>query len=117
MRIVADESVDQQIVERLRADGHGVVAIAETSPAASDDLVLEMAASSDSVLVTADTDFGELVFRLGKATRGVVLLRLHGMQAAFKANLVSAALSSHEPEIEGNFVVIAPGHVRIRLSP
>ena len=29
MKIVADESVDKQIVDRLRADGHDVVFIAE----------------------------------------------------------------------------------------
>jgi len=32
VRVVADESVDKQIVDRLRSDGHDVVFIAELDP-------------------------------------------------------------------------------------
>ena len=43
MNFVADESVDRQIVERLRDDGHSVWYIAEMSPSISDDEVLQHA--------------------------------------------------------------------------
>ena len=33
MKIVADESLDKQIVDRLRANGHDVLFIAEHDPA------------------------------------------------------------------------------------
>ena len=39
MKFVADESVDYQIVSRLREDGHEVIYIAETQSGASDNLV------------------------------------------------------------------------------
>jgi len=39
LKFVADESVDYQIVSRLREDGHEVVYIAETQSGASDDSV------------------------------------------------------------------------------
>ncbi|HYT48843.1 MAG TPA: DUF5615 family PIN-like protein [Pyrinomonadaceae bacterium] len=32
MNLLADESVDRQIVKRLRQDGHGVTYVAEWSP-------------------------------------------------------------------------------------
>jgi predicted nuclease of predicted toxin-antitoxin system len=63
MNILADESVDRQIVERLRQDGHEVLYIAEMEPSIEDDLVLERANERSALLVTADKDFGELVFR------------------------------------------------------
>ena len=62
MKIVADESVDWPIVERLRRDGHEVIAILETCPGAPDARVLEIANASEAILLTADHDFGELVF-------------------------------------------------------
>lgn len=36
MNFLADESVDQQIVDRLRADGHAVVYVAEMDPGIDD---------------------------------------------------------------------------------
>ncbi|MBN2560333.1 MAG: DUF5615 family PIN-like protein [Phycisphaerae bacterium] len=40
MNLLADESVDRQIVDRLRQDGHAVRYIAEMEPGISDDTVL-----------------------------------------------------------------------------
>jgi len=60
---LADESVDRQIVERLRLDGHRVAYVAEMSPGIMDEAVLTESRVSESVLITADKDFGELVFR------------------------------------------------------
>jgi hypothetical protein len=36
MNFLADESVDQQIVDRLRQDGHSVVYVAEMDPGIDD---------------------------------------------------------------------------------
>lgn len=38
MNLLADESVDRQIVERLRQNGHEVFYIAEVEPSISDDV-------------------------------------------------------------------------------
>ena len=40
MNFLADESVDQPIVERLRDDGHDVLAVAEMAPSIPDETVL-----------------------------------------------------------------------------
>lgn len=66
MNFLADENVDRQIVERLRCVGFNVRYIAETDAGISDDEVLDLANSEESLLLTADKDFGELVFRLKK---------------------------------------------------
>jgi predicted nuclease of predicted toxin-antitoxin system len=66
MNLVADEGVDRQIVEQLRQDGHDVAYIAELAPSISDDEVLQQANDRHALLVTADKDFGELVFRLNR---------------------------------------------------
>ena len=79
MTFVADEGVDRQIVERLRFDGHRVAYVAEMSPGITDEAVLLESRISASVLITADKDFGELVFRQGQASTGVLLIRLWGL--------------------------------------
>lgn len=92
MNLLADESVDRQIVERLRIDGYEVLYIAEVEPSVSDMDVFERANEKTALLVTADKDFGEIVFRDKKlGSDGVVLLRLAGLSAEKKAEIVSEA--------------------------
>ncbi len=86
MNLLADESVDQQIVTRLRQDEHVVLYVAEMSPSVSDDVVLP----------------------------GVILLRLAGLTPETKAQLVSVVLKERTGELVGAFSVISPGAVRIR---
>lgn len=63
MKLVADESIDRQIVEHLRKDGHLISYVAEMEPGISDDFVLNLANREHALLLTADKDFGEMVFR------------------------------------------------------
>jgi hypothetical protein len=70
VKIVADENIDQQIVDRLRSEGHEVLFIAELDPGIDDDAVLLKSRESNAVLVTADKDFGELIFRQHHAPLG-----------------------------------------------
>ena len=114
MNFVADESVDRQIVERLRHDGHEVWAVAEMDPSVMDEQVLELANKRSAPLITADKDFGELVFRQNMLSHGVVLIRLSGLLAESKANLVSAVIGRYLSETFQNFTVITPNGVRIR---
>jgi predicted nuclease of predicted toxin-antitoxin system len=114
MNFVADESVDRQIVERLRDDGHSVWYVAEMAPSISDDEVLQIANNGSAPLITSDKDFGELVFRQHLVSYGVILIRLSGLSTELKANIVSSTTSNHENEILGNFTVISPSRIRIR---
>ncbi len=68
MIFFADESLDRQIITRLRQDGHVVLDVTEMDPGISDDKVLSMANESKAILLTADRDFGDLVFRQGRIT-------------------------------------------------
>jgi predicted nuclease of predicted toxin-antitoxin system len=114
MNVLADESVETQVVERLRADGHVVTYIAELAPSVSDDQVLDRANAESELLLTSDKDFGDLVYRLGRIHSGVVLTRLTGLAATVKADSVSQVFRDHATELAGAFTVVSPGAVRIR---
>jgi predicted nuclease of predicted toxin-antitoxin system len=114
MNFLADESVDGTVVNRLREDGHAVLSVAETEPSLPDEMVLAMANQRDALLLTADRDFGELVFRQRRVSAGVVLIRLAGLSPATKAMVVSTAIREHANELQHAFAVISPGMVRIR---
>ncbi|HOU14845.1 MAG TPA: DUF5615 family PIN-like protein [Anaerolineae bacterium] len=114
MNFVADESVDYPIVRRLRQEQHTVWAVAEMEPGIADTVVLEIANQQGVVLITGDKDFGELVFRDKRYAFGVMLLRLAGLTATAKAEVVAEAISQHHDKLVDAFAVIGPRSVRIR---
>lgn len=114
MNFVADEGVDRPIVVQLRRDGHHVESVAELEPGIPDTVVLERARQGGLLLLTSDKDFGELIFRQGSMSRGVVLLRLAGLPPARKAEIVSACITEHGEEMQDCFSVLTSTSLRIR---
>jgi predicted nuclease of predicted toxin-antitoxin system len=114
MKLVADESVDFPIIEALRAAGHEVLAVVELAAGINDETVLELANQSHALLLTADKDFGELVYRLQRVHWGVVLIRLAGLEPRQKAILVERIFRMRSRELPNAFTVINRNTVRVR---
>ncbi len=114
MNFIADESVDQPIVDYLRKNNYTVIAIAEMDPGLPDKQVFDIANENNAILITADKDFGEIVFHQNAITFGVILIRLSGLSLSKKNRIVYNAIKKHGDEIEGSFTVITPGIVRVR---
>ncbi len=102
------------MVQRLRRDGHDVRYVAEMSPGILDEDVLRLAADADTILLTADKDFGELIFRQGYVKQGIVLYRLAGITGDEKERIISQAIAEHGEELLKSFGVITEAAVRIR---
>ena len=60
MQFLADESCDFAVVRSLKDAGHDVVAVAEILRGASDEVVIDLAASKRRILITEDKDFGQV---------------------------------------------------------
>jgi predicted nuclease of predicted toxin-antitoxin system len=114
VNFLADENIDRQIVERLRKEGHIVQYVAETDAGISDDEVLDLANREGVLLLTADKDFGELVFRQKQITSGVILVRLAGFTPMRKAEIIATSINKHTTEFLNAFTVITRGTIRIR---
>jgi len=114
MKLLADENLDFSVIARLREAGHQMLAVAEMEPGISDDVVLDRANSEAAMLVTEDKDFGELAYRQFLVHHGVILVRLSGLPASKKAEILMSVLRAHEHELPGSFTVVSPGMVRIR---
>lgn len=113
MRLVADERVEAPTVSALRAAGHTVLFIAETSPEIEDTEALAIARREGALLITADKDFGELVFRNQTPHCGVLLIRSADDPDENAANAV-AAIHQYGPALLDRFSVLASRALRIR---
>ncbi len=114
MKFLADECCDKALVEALREDGHDVVYATESLQGAPDETVLARAFSEKRLLITEDKDFGELVYRLKKPTRGIILLRFDVSDRVFKIPRLRELLKHESQKLSGSFVVLEREKVRIR---
>jgi predicted nuclease of predicted toxin-antitoxin system len=81
-------------------------------------MVLATAVANQSVLLSADTDFGEILARTNDRTPSVVLFRRSDRSAASLAKVLLANLDAIADELDnGAFVVITEDRLRIRHLP
>ena len=116
MRFLADENIPMAVVKALRDAGIDTASVSELSPGASDMDVLASAQTDDRILLTFDTDFGDLVFNRGaRASHGVVLFRMALSNPTDLASEIVGAPRSRD-DWSGHFSVIEPGHISYACS-
>ena len=117
MNFLADESCAGPVILALRAAGNDVVAIAELTPGATDEQVLDQALREKRILITEDRDFGELVYARGRSSAGVILVRFQSRARHVKAATVVQAVARLGSRLKDAFAVVEPGRVRIGGRP
>jgi len=117
LRFLLDENAEYRIARWLRQQGHDVTAIAmDYPPSLSDTDILALALAERRIIVTNDTDFGELVFAQRRNHAGVILFRLGDADATRKCARLAEALTVIRPDF-ADFLVIDPGGSRVRRDP
>jgi predicted nuclease of predicted toxin-antitoxin system len=76
MKILADAHISRLMVQYLQSLGHEVLHAGALQPRLSDSAIMRIAAGGNWIILTADRDYGELVFRRLIPSDGVILLRL-----------------------------------------
>lgn len=113
MRFLADESCDFAVVRALRAAGHDVEAVAELSPRADDEIVIDRAVREQRILITEDKDFGQLVYADKQASGGVLFIRFPARVRRTLARTVVELVRRRGEQLIGDFVVVQPGRTRV----
>ncbi len=74
--------------------------------------LLELAESSDRIVITNDKDFGTYVYRHGHRHQGVILLRLEDERSANKIRVLRVLLGEYADRLSGSFVVVTEKQIR-----
>ena len=114
MRFLADENIHGGIVQWLRSQGHDVLWATETLQGVDDDVLLRIAQQQERLLLTADLDFRELVFRERLTSHGVVLLRIEDLTVQERLARLHAVWLILEAYAIGQFIGITEERVRVR---
>jgi predicted nuclease of predicted toxin-antitoxin system len=114
VRFLVDASVERRLATTLMNAGHDALTVGLDYPASLVDFdILRIAHEESRVLITNDTDFGELVFRLRIPHSGIVLMRLPRLSTREKGIRLMQAIDRHAGDLH-RFVVIDPRGIRIR---
>lgn len=114
MNLLVDENVSRRIAERLQQDGHTIILGQQVAQGQPDHEVLALAQRLAAIVLTEDSDFGDLVMRQHLPAVGVILLRLSGMERSAQPDYIAQIITSNATFILGSFAVISPSGIRIR---
>lgn len=117
MKFLADENMHAHIVRWLRDQGHDVLWATESLCGQPDSVLLETARVQQRLILTADLDFGELVFQQRLNSEGVVLLRIEQLTVLERIARLQTVWSIVESNPNGRFIVITDRKVRVRIMP
>jgi predicted nuclease of predicted toxin-antitoxin system len=113
MKFLVDRCAGYHLAEWLRQAGHDVVEVRERHPDPGDQAVLAWAVAEERIVVTIDTDFGELIFAYSLPHCGLV--RLPDVPADQRIALMGRVLTAYSDDLETKSIVTIRGQ-RIRIS-
>jgi predicted nuclease of predicted toxin-antitoxin system len=115
-----DQNQSPRLGALLAESGHDVVHVRDIDMGrALDTDIVELARNDDRVIVSADTDFGELLARSNAARPSVLLIRRQGQRRAREiAALILANLDDVTEDLQrGAVVVLDADRIRVRALP
>jgi predicted nuclease of predicted toxin-antitoxin system len=114
MKFLADVHVSREMIAMIRELGDECREGSSIPPRLADVDVLMMAAERDEVVITADKDFGELVFVHRIPCPGVVLIRVALPDESQRVARVRSVWPSVLSRVPGSFVTVTLTRVRAR---
>lgn len=96
----------------LKTSGIDIVPIKEFTSGISDEAVLEAANKQNRILITFDSDFGELIFKQKLKARGVILLKFAPKSTQQIVDTTLNVLKT-QAKIEGHFLVVKEKKIRV----
>ena len=116
MNFLANENFPRPGTIILRENGLSVKSIQEDFPGISDEEVIEIASRSNYIILTFDSDYGEIIFKYYKENPpSVVYFREKGIAPEFAALSLSKLLANPDIILIEAFTVTEEKNIRQRF--
>ena len=116
MKFLIDRCAGRLLADWLRKQGHDVVESRELGPDPVDRTLLDWAAKETRILVTIDTDFGELIYLENLSHAG--LIRLPDVLTRERQLIMQDLLTRYETELQDAAIItVRGGRIRISKGP
>jgi len=113
---LANENFPRPSTNILRQNGYAVRSIQEEYPGISDEEVMGIALEFDLIILTFDSDYGELIFKYAKETPpSVIYFRDKKNVPEFAGNILIDIMNKSNIALEKAFTVIEANSIRQRF--
>lgn len=117
MKFLLDENIGKEVARFLEELGHSTSRIRLIAPGIEDYEVLNISVNENSILITSDKDFGELIFKEKQPSIDVIFLRLEDESSENKIKAIKIIFSKHR-NIKNEFITVKErsGRFTIRIT-
>lgn len=112
-KFLVDECLGVILARWLKKKGYDIIAVVEAMPGADDHEVLSKSLVEQRILVTLDSDFGEIIFKKNVLHAGIIFLRLEDEQPSNQINVMEKVLKNYLDDLVENFTVATEETIRI----
>ena len=115
MIFVLDANISKLTADYLSARfPYDFISIQKTNPHLTDEDILSLAVNEDAIVITADKDFGEMVFRQKMPHKGILLIRSGAENYKELQLIIEHIIQYHGESLKNKFVVYQHHKIRIR---
>ena len=118
MKFLANENFPVPSIKLLRKYSQDVTAIIEGQSGISDNKVLSIANSEKRIILTFDSDYGEMIYRLSlPAPYGIIYFRFNPQYAEEPGDILLNLLKNNEILLDRKFTILYRDRLRQRALP
>lgn len=115
MKFLIDADCPRVLGSHLKTAGHEVQDIRDIKPTATDQEIYELIKKESFILITRDTDFGNILRYPVTPTCGIILLRVYLLSVDEIILLINDLLSRiPEKDLFGSLTIAQKGRYRVR---
>lgn len=112
LKFLADENIPLEVVSTLKKEGMNIRSVIEIGYGLKDETILKLANKENMVIITFDKDFGEIVFKDRKKSKGIILLQFHPQSIGYIISVLRNVLAL-DINFSKSFLVAETGRVRV----
>ncbi len=114
-KFLANENFPLTSYRILKNWGWDIIHISEGNAGIMDDEVMNNAILDNRIIITFDSDYGELVFKNGYKPLGVIFLRIRDFSPSYPGELLKNLIEEESLLVENRFTVVGENQVRQRV--
>ena len=118
LKFLTDENIDEELIAFLRSEGFDVTTVFEINlQSKSDVLILQEATKRNRIVISHDTDFGQIVFTQKIPFIGIIYLKPGHLVSEYTIQSLKTIFAT-QSELIPPFMVIAEHkglHIKLRI--